>query len=93
MAEEGQRGVFRQCGQTRFAVLVQHFVRLRERRVLAFVRRAHVDHRGDWARASEIEDDGCIVVRPDQHVAWRAQHLASDPAHALRRVLRKILAR
>ncbi|MCP5201156.1 MAG: FAD-dependent monooxygenase [Gammaproteobacteria bacterium] len=56
-------------------------------------RRAHVDHRGDWARASEIEDDGCIVVRPDQHVAWRAQHLASDPAHALRRVLRKILAR
>ncbi|MGE0483455.1 MAG: FAD-dependent oxidoreductase [Gammaproteobacteria bacterium] len=56
-------------------------------------RRAHVDHTGDWARANEIEDDGCVLVRPDQHVAWRATGLAADPRGELRRVLGAILAR
>ncbi len=56
-------------------------------------RRAMVDHTGDWARAREIGDSGCILVRPDQHVAWRAEALSDDPAGDLRRVLTKILAR
>ncbi len=30
------------------------------------------DHTGDWARASEIADGGCLLVRPDHHVAWRS---------------------
>ncbi len=55
-------------------------------------RRAVVDHTGDWARASEIRDTGCLLVRPDHHVAWRAVDLADDPAGELRRVLRKVLA-
>lgn len=56
-------------------------------------RRDYVDHSGDWARVSEVEDSGCILVRPDHHVAWRAEALAASPAGELRRVLRAILAR
>jgi len=56
-------------------------------------RNAHVDHTGDWARASEVSDSGCILVRPDQHVAWRVESMARDPAAALLRVMRQILAR
>ena len=56
-------------------------------------RQPHVDHVGDWARASEISDTGCLLVRPDQHVGWRAADMTSDPAGDLRRVLKTILAR
>ena len=52
-----------------------------------------VDHSGDWARAREIADSGCVLVRPDHHVAWRAETLGADPAADLRRVLTRILAR
>ena len=56
-------------------------------------RRDYEDFTGDWARASEIRDSGCILVRPDQHVAWRAETIAKDPAGELRRVLKSILDR
>ncbi|WP_306145372.1 FAD-dependent monooxygenase [Roseibium sp. MMSF_3412] len=56
-------------------------------------RRKYVDHTGDWARAREVSDKGCVLVRPDQHVAWRSTGLTSDPAGDLRRVFSKILAR
>lgn len=56
-------------------------------------RRKIVDHSGDWARARDIRDSGCILVRPDQHVAWRAEAMSDQPAAELRRVLTKILAR
>lgn len=39
---------------------------------------------GDWARASEIEDDGAILVRPDQVVAWRSKERAKDAGKTLR---------
>jgi 2,4-dichlorophenol 6-monooxygenase len=45
---------------------------------------------GDWARASEIEDDGALLVRPDQFVAWRQKVRASDCAAALRMALTQI---
>ena len=35
-------------------------------------RRDFEDHTGDWAGAREISDSGCLLVRPDQHVAFRA---------------------
>jgi 2,4-dichlorophenol 6-monooxygenase len=54
-------------------------------------RRKITDHTGDWARASEISDSGCLLVRPDHHVAWRAADMTADPAADLRRVLRAIL--
>ncbi|WP_299470758.1 FAD-dependent monooxygenase [uncultured Roseibium sp.] len=56
-------------------------------------RRQYVDHTGDWARAREVSDKGCVLVRPDQHVAWRSKGLTGDPAGDLRRVFSKILAR
>ena len=56
-------------------------------------RQPYVDHVGDWARASEISDTGCLLIRPDQHVGWRAADMTSDPQGELRRVLKTILAR
>ncbi len=31
-----------------------------------------VDPYGDWAARREVETTGCVLVRPDRHVAWRA---------------------
>ena len=45
---------------------------------------------GDWARVSEIEDDGALLVRPDQFVSWRHRVRAADCASALRDVLGQI---
>jgi 2-polyprenyl-6-methoxyphenol hydroxylase and related FAD-dependent oxidoreductases len=56
-------------------------------------RRPYMDHSGDWARASEITDTGCLLVRPDHHVAWRSHKLAKDPKAELRRVLNAVLAK
>ena len=54
-------------------------------------RRDYEDHVGDWARAREISDSGCLLVRPDHHVAWRAQSLGKSPAKDLATALHKIL--
>jgi 2,4-dichlorophenol 6-monooxygenase len=56
-------------------------------------RQAIEDHSGDWARAREVRDAGCILVRPDQHVAWRSHGRAADTAAELSRVLGMILGR
>jgi 2,4-dichlorophenol 6-monooxygenase len=55
--------------------------------------REHIDLYEDWARAREIGEDGCVLVRPDLHVAWRCAELAADPVAELRRVLGAVLAR
>ncbi|TCF96785.1 2,4-dichlorophenol 6-monooxygenase [Paraburkholderia strydomiana] len=46
---------------------------------------------GDWARQREIDDDGCLLVRPDRYVAWRSETAAADPLGDLRRVFGQIL--
>ena len=56
-------------------------------------RQPFVDHTGDWSRASEVGDTGCLLIRPDHHVAWRSASLTEDPKADLRRVLSQILAR
>ena len=55
-------------------------------------RQAYADHAGEWAVVKEISDTGCLVVRPDHHVAWRRFDLATDPAAELRRAMRTVLA-
>ncbi|MBN8985193.1 MAG: FAD-dependent monooxygenase [Rhizobiales bacterium] len=50
------------------------------------------DFTGDWARARDIRDSGVVLTRPDQHVCWRRETVADDPAAELRRVLKQILA-
>ena len=56
-------------------------------------RQAYVDHTGDWARAREVGDSGCVLTRPDQHVCWRHDTMAGDPVAELTRVLTAVLAR
>ncbi|WP_033294347.1 FAD-dependent oxidoreductase [Amycolatopsis jejuensis] len=48
------------------------------------------DSYGDWARVSGIEEDGCLLVRPDGYVAWRR---TSAPETGLLDALRTLLAR
>ncbi len=54
-------------------------------------RRALSDLEGSWASVREVSEAGCVLVRPDHHVAWRARELAADPAGELARVLGAIL--
>ena len=56
-------------------------------------RRAYLDHTGDWARAREVTDAGCVLVRPDHHVCWRADAMADTPSAELRRVFKLLMAR
>ncbi len=56
-------------------------------------RRQYVDHVGDWARAREVTDSGCVLVRPDHHVAWRIDTMPDDPKAELARVFVKVLNR
>lgn len=56
-------------------------------------RRPLADLEGSWARAREITDSGCVLVRPDHHVAWRAEEMVADPVAELTRVLSAILDR
>lgn len=54
------------------------------------------DTYGDWYRASEIAEDGCLLVRPDGYIAWRrvtAPASAADSRAALGRALAAVLHR
>src|SRR5207247_7349460 len=45
--------------------------------------RDFTDPEGHWASVCQITADGALLVRPDQHVAWRARSATADPAAAL----------
>ncbi len=47
---------------------------------------------GEWAETREVGEAGCVLVRPDQHVAWRAQDAADAEARLLD-VLGRVLGR
>lgn len=51
------------------------------------------DSYGDWARLREIDEEGCLLVRPDQHVAWRSQGAAADAEAVLLGAVKAVLAR
>jgi 2,4-dichlorophenol 6-monooxygenase len=53
--------------------------------------REYTDLYDDWARLREVSEDGCVLVRPDVHVAWRSATLVDDPEGALRTALNQIL--
>jgi 2,4-dichlorophenol 6-monooxygenase len=46
---------------------------------------------GDWMRRREVGDRGCLLVRPDRIVAWRAFDQHEDAEAALRAVMVGIL--
>ncbi|HTK62460.1 MAG TPA: FAD-dependent monooxygenase [Pseudonocardia sp.] len=45
------------------------------------------DADGSWARLREVPEAGAVLVRPDNHVAWRADAPPADLAAVLREVL------
>ncbi len=47
----------------------------------------------DWARLREVDDNGCILVRPDGFVGWRSRQMSANPDEVLADVMQKILAR
>ncbi|MDO5697881.1 MAG: FAD-dependent monooxygenase [Dermatophilus congolensis] len=47
----------------------------------------------DWMKLREVAEDGCVLVRPDTHVAWRSQNLVADPAATLTEVMTSLLHR
>lgn len=46
----------------------------------------------DWANRSEVDEDGCVLARPDRYVAWRAKGMVPDAAAKLETVMRKVLS-
>ncbi|MEU6578770.1 FAD-dependent monooxygenase [Streptomyces sp. NPDC046805] len=52
----------------------------------------YADVYGDWRRLREVDDRGCLLVRPDRHVAWRSLDLVGDPVQTLRQVMQQVLA-
>src|SRR3954462_14829791 len=58
--------------------------------VIGPARDAH-DIYDDWTRAREIEETGCVLVRPDAHVAWRSAAMLEDPVAELGRVMESLL--
>ncbi len=55
-------------------------------------KRKYQDHVGDWARASEVTDNGCVLVRPDHHAALRRKALTDDTAGDLAAALKSVLS-
>ncbi|ANI16142.1 2,4-dichlorophenol 6-monooxygenase [Pseudomonas citronellolis] len=95
------------CGQGRLTLLTSHGgdawcraaeTMSRELGIDLAVRRIglgldYEDSYGDWARLREIDEDGCLLVRPDQHVAWRSQGAPADAEAVLLGAVRAVLAR
>lgn len=46
---------------------------------------------GDWAVLREVADDGMVLVRPDNHVAYRSHGMVEDPAATLAETLSAVL--
>jgi hypothetical protein len=44
-----------------------------------------------WLESAGIDERGALLVRPDQHVAWRSRTLCAEPANQLARVLHRVL--
>jgi 2,4-dichlorophenol 6-monooxygenase len=53
----------------------------------------YVDTDNTWSAVSQIEADGAVLVRPDNHVAWRSQEGDENPEHSLTNALATILGR
>jgi 2,4-dichlorophenol 6-monooxygenase len=47
---------------------------------------------GTWRRLSEVDEAGCVLVRPDLYVAWRSASMVQDPTAALRGALKSVLS-
>jgi 2,4-dichlorophenol 6-monooxygenase len=51
------------------------------------------DATGAWQRQREVGQGGAVLIRPDQHVAWRSLERPSDLVAALTEALQTVLVR
>jgi 2,4-dichlorophenol 6-monooxygenase len=51
----------------------------------------YADVEGRWAAVREFADEGAVLVRPDNHVAWRSMGGSEAPADALANAVSRIL--
>jgi 2,4-dichlorophenol 6-monooxygenase len=54
-------------------------------------RQEYDDVLGEWMRVRDIEDHGCLLVRPDGFIAWRSPSRVPKPTDTLRSVMRQLL--
>jgi hypothetical protein len=47
----------------------------------------------EWEKLREVEESGCVLIRPDRFVAWRCTALPDRCEDQLFKVMRKILSR
>ncbi|MGP8120997.1 MAG: FAD-dependent oxidoreductase [Xanthobacteraceae bacterium] len=50
-----------------------------------------LDIYADWYRQSEVDEDGCVLVRPDMYVGWRAKQATAQASELLVDVFGKLL--
>ena len=55
------------------------------------MRQEYDDVLGEWTRRREVDDHGCVLVRPDRYIAWRSASRVKDPAGELRAVFKRLL--
>ncbi|EME50257.1 hypothetical protein DOTSEDRAFT_41381 [Dothistroma septosporum NZE10] len=48
---------------------------------------------GDWERRREIEEDGCLLLRPDRTICWRSMTMREDAGAVVLKVLKSVLGR
>ena len=53
--------------------------------------RDYQDYTGDWAVAREIDEAGCLLVRPDQFIAFRHTGAPADARADLMQALTRVL--
>ncbi|MEU6121126.1 FAD-dependent monooxygenase [Streptomyces sp. NPDC047123] len=51
----------------------------------------YADAEGGWERVREVAGDGAVLVRPDNHVAWRSTGAVDNPADILANAFSRIL--
>ena len=55
--------------------------------------RAYTDLYGEWTDRREIGDSGCLLIRPDFHIALRVKAVNARAAEQLEDALSSILGR
>ena len=51
----------------------------------------YTDPYNQWRAVRAVADSGCVLVRPDRHIAWRAMTASSASVAALEHVMSKVL--
>jgi 2,4-dichlorophenol 6-monooxygenase len=94
LAGKGRFTLFTGIGGEAWVEAAAHVTQRTGVPIAAFVigpaRDAH-DIYDDWTRAREVQETGCVLVRPDAHVAWRADALVDDATAELGRVMENVL--